>query len=452
LEFAASGTTTRSTGFPGKVTGVRANGTEFPLEASITRVSVGSETVLTVTLRDISERLRAEEQHAQLEAQLRQSQKMQSLGTLTGGIAHDFNNILTAISGNVKLAIADLPADNPVQRSLTEIERSAARATELVRQVLAFGRRQEAQRIVLDMADVIADALKFLRSMIPANIDIRSDFPSALAKVAIDSTQLHQVITNLGSNAAHAIGNRAGAIDVTLEELEVRDDARPLPDLVAGRFVRLTFSDNGSGIDPAIVDRIFEPFFTTKELGQGTGLGLSVVHGIMRNHEGAIAVHSTQGVGTRFELYFPVAPQIENIVQPRPRRMPEISSTPSGKTIIYLDDEEALVFLVTRILERHGYKVLGFTEPRRALAELARNPQRIDALISDLAMPGMTGFDVVRGSKTMRADLPIVLVSGYIRPQDSDLADSLGVRRLLLKPDTVEALAQVLDEVLSERG
>jgi two-component system, cell cycle sensor histidine kinase and response regulator CckA len=447
--FAAVGTTKRSMGMPGEVVGLRANGEEFPIEASISRVNLGADVVLTVIVRDMSEHKRAQAQREQLEAQLRQSQKLQSLGTLTGGIAHDFNNILTAISGNAKLAIADLPESHPVQRSLAEISKSAARATDLVRQVLAFGRRQEPHRIVSDVAAIVGDALRFLRAMIPTTIEIRTHFARDLPKIAIDPTQLHQVITNLGSNAAHAIGDRPGAIDVTLEEtILTADDARALGDIRAGRVVRLTFADDGSGIEPAILERIFEPFFTTKELGQGTGLGLSVVHGIVKSHDGAIAVHSQRGVGTRFELYFPVSAQLETAA--------EFSTSPSsasevatGKTVIYLDDEEALVFLVTRILQRRGYQVLGFTEPRKALDKLAADPARIDVFISDLAMPGMSGFDVVRRLQTIRPDLPVVLVSGFLRPQDIETAEGLGVRRFLLKPDTVDALAQALDEVLA---
>jgi PAS domain S-box-containing protein len=452
--FATSGLAKRVMGVPGQVTGMRADGEEFPLEASIARVSVGDETILTVILRDISERVRAEEQRQQLEGQLRQSQKMQSLGTLTGGIAHDFNNILTAITGNAKLAIDDLPRTHPVQRSLVEIDKAAARATNLVRQVLAFGRRQEAQRVVVDMAVVVGEALNFLRAMIPATIDIRSRFAEHLPRVAADKTQVHQVITNLGSNAAHAIGDRPGFIDVSLDEVRITEaEAQRSLDLDAGLYLRLSFSDNGDGIESAVLDRIFEPFFTTKSLGQGTGLGLSVVHGIMKNHDGSISVHSTRGAGTRFDLYFPGCAQASATAPIEIRRALDDANTGRGKTVIYVDDEEALVFLVTRILERRGYKVLGFNQPRHALAELTKNPQRIDALISDLAMPGMTGFDVAREAFALRPDLPIIVVSGYIRPQDATTAHALGVQRMILKPDTVDALAAALHEVLeaSER-
>lgn len=448
--FAQTGVISRAMGVPGKIIGLRADGTEFPLEASVARVNLGDETILTVMLRDISERARAEEQRAQLEAQLRQSQKMQSLGTFTGGIAHDFNNILTAISGNVRLAITDVPRAHEAQRSLAEIDKAASRATDLVRQVLAFGRRQEAQRAIVDIAAVMQDALSFLRAMIPATIEIRSRFADSLPRVAVDKTQVHQVMTNLGSNAAHAIGERPGVIDVELTAVQISGgDLQQSVDLGPGEYVRLAFSDNGAGIDAALLDRIFEPFFTTKGLGQGTGLGLSVVHGIMKNHDGAITVHSTRGVGTRFELYFPACAQTAITSQSEVRATVAESKIGNGKVVIYVDDEEALVFLVTRILERHGYEVLGFNQPKHALAELAKNPGRIDALISDLAMPGMTGFDVAREALALRDDLPVVLVSGYIRPQDTAAAQTIGVRRIILKPDTVDALASSLHELLS---
>jgi len=462
-QFAQAARSKRDMGQPGRVVGVRANGEEFSLEASISRIVVGSEVVLTVTLRDISERLRAEEQRVQLEAELRQSQKMQSLGTLTGGIAHDFNNILTAITGNAKLAQleldeARLALPHPAQRSLAEIEKAAQRATDLVRQVLAFGRRQESNRAPVSLGAVVTEALKFLRPMLPAMIEIRSYVPDDLPLVAADATQIHQIVTNLGSNAAHAIGERAGVIDVTLAAVAVDEAmARTSPDLMAGRYLRMTVADSGCGIEPVIVDRIFEPFFTTKEVGQGTGLGLSVVHGIIKNHHGAITVHSTLGKGTRFELYFPVSEQSLPQATADANRVAGDQAAAyekdagQGKTIIYIDDEEPLVFLITRILERRGYRVLGFTQPDLALQELARHPEVIDVLISDLAMPGLSGFDVVRRAHAIRKDLPVVLVSGYVRAKDKELAEQLGVERLILKPDTVDALAAALQEVLAKR-
>jgi two-component system cell cycle sensor histidine kinase/response regulator CckA len=449
-EFKKSGATSRTMGATSSVVGLRANGEEFPIDASISRAAVSGDVVLTVIARDVSERKHAEEERELLEAQLRQSQKMQSLGTLTGGIAHDFNNILTAIAGNVKLAIADLTATHPVQRSLTEIEKATARATDLVRQVLAFGRRQESRRVAVDMAVVVDEALNFLRAMIPATIDIRRGFAHGLPPVAVDATQVHQVITNLGANAAHAIGDRSGVIDVVLKEVNVTSDtARKVSDLHPGRYVRMTFSDNGTGIEPETLERIFEPFFTTKSLGQGTGLGLSVVHGIVKNHDGAITVRSSPGAGTHFDLYFPVSPQSQANAKPDTKRNHTNQTSASGKTIIYVDDEDALVLLVTRMLERRGYKVMGFSQPKNALAELSKNPQRIDALVSDLAMPVMNGFEVAKEALAMRADLPVVLVSGYVRSQDTALAEDLGVRKLMLKPDTVDALVQVLDEVFA---
>jgi PAS domain S-box-containing protein len=444
-EFGARGTTHRVMGLPGQVVGVRASGEEFPLEASISRIVANDELILTVILRDVSERVQAERQREQLEAQLRQSQKIQSLGTLTGGIAHDFNNILTAIAGNVRLAIVDLPQHHPVQRALSEIDKAVLRATDLVRRILAFSRRQDVNRAAVDAARACNEALDFLRPMLPAGIGIRREFPAVLPAIVADATQLHQVVMNLGLNAAHAIGDR-GWIDVSADVVESADIAPEVgADLRPGRYVRIRFRDDGCGIPADDLHRIFDPFFTTKGIGQGTGLGLSVVHGIMKAHDGAIAVTSEPGKGACFELYFPAA--VDSAIAPPPSNAP--AAVGNGQTILYVDDEEALVFLVRRLLERQGYRVVGHTDPEAALQELRSASRRFDVVVSDLAMPRMSGFDLARAVRATRPDLPIVLVSGYIRPQDSEIAKELGVRALLLKPDTVDALAKVLHELFA---
>jgi PAS domain S-box-containing protein len=392
--------------------------------------------------RDITDRRRAEELQ-------RRSQKMEALGTLAGGIAHDFNNILLAITGNTRLATGDLPADHPAQESLTEIGKAAGRASELVQRILAFTRQQEIKRKVVKLQPVVEEALKLLRSTLPAMIEIRTKFATDVPEVAADSSQIHQLILNLATNSAHAIGQRTGLIEIGLDALTVSADlARASTDLREGRYARLSVSDNGCGMDKATLERIFDPFFTTKPAGQGTGLGLSTVHGIMHGHDGAVTVYSQPGKGTTFRLYFPVAGDSASEGE-TPRR--EVARG-SGERVLYVDDETALVQLATRILNRLGYQVSGYTDPSEALQAFRSHPQDFDVVVTDLSMPGMSGFDLARGLLEIRPELPIVMTSGHVRPEDQDTAVRIGIRELILKPNTVDELGRALDELLRNRG
>ncbi|MEJ1965283.1 MAG: PAS domain S-box protein [Gammaproteobacteria bacterium] len=281
----------------------------------------------------------------QLEQRVRQSQKLDALGTLAGGIAHDFNNILSILRGNLLLIEADLPPEHPIAPAISEMSRACSRARDLVRQILTFGRQQEQDRKVISLAEVIQEALQLLRATIPATIEIRSRIVAGLPTVLADASQIHQVVTNLGINASQAIGRGAGVITAVVEELEVDSDlATHTPELHEGRYVRLRFGDSGAGMTRDVLERIFEPFFTTKPLGSGTGLGLAVVRGIMKSHDGAITVYSEPGKGTHFHLYFPV-------VSGATAQMPQLPVAPvrgTGQRILYLDDEDALVLLARR--------------------------------------------------------------------------------------------------------
>ena len=393
---------------------------------------------------DITDRKRTEE------AQLR-SQKMEALGTLAGGIAHDFNNILLAITGNAKLALSDMqtafPLEHSVQRNLYEIDKAASRAADLVKRILTFSRQQETQREVLHLQPLIEDALRLLRPTMRAAIEIRTTLDADTAPVASEPIQIQQVVMNLVTNAAHAIGDKPGAIEIGLSNFESRDVSLlatgPLP---AGRYVRLTVSDSGVGIDAAVIERIFEPFFTTKQVGQGTGLGLAVVHGIARAHGGAIGVESRAGHGATFRVYFPAASGEVRMADVKPQILPASRDA----HVLYVDDEEPLVFLIARILERLGYRVTGCVDPEQALRELRAHPQEFDVVVTDLSMRGMNGFELTRAVKAIRADLPVLLISGYLRSEDRDLAAQLGIRELILKPNTVEELGLAIDRTLSK--
>jgi len=386
---------------------------------------------------DITARKRAEA------IQLR-SQKLESLGTLSGGIAHDFNNILLAINGNAKLAVADLAPDHPVQQSLAAIGKAGARAADLVRRILAFSRPQESKREVMQLQPIVEEGLELVRATLPATTEYRTEFAPDLPPVVADATQIHQIIVNLATNASHAIGAKRGLIEVRLEAVDVGEDfAVAVPDLQAGRYVHLNVTDNGCGMDRATAARIFDPFFTTKGVGEGTGLGLSVVHGIIKSHGGAISVYSEPGRGTTFHLYFPASGEaVARVAEPVREAQPGHS-----ERVLYVDDDEALVMLVTRMLERLGYRVSGYTNPVSALEKFQSNPRDFDAVVTDLSMPGMSGFDVAAAVLAARADTPVVMTSGYVRPEDQERALRMGLRDLILKPDTIEQLGRTLDQV-----
>jgi PAS domain S-box-containing protein len=376
------------------------------------------------------------------EEQLR-SQKLEALGTLSGGIAHDFNNIVLAISGNARLASDELPAHHPVQASLREILRAATRASDVVKHILAFSRPHDHRRVVVPLASVVDEALTLLRATVPARVEFRRRFDAATPLVDVDAGELHQVVVNLTTNAAHAIAG-AGAVEFAVDAVTVGDGAGPtVPGLAPGAYVRLAVTDTGTGMDRATVERAFDPFFSTKPTGAGTGLGLSVVHGIVKSHGGGITVESTLGVGTTFQVFLPAAANAE-------RGLAAPAATASrgrGEHILYVDDEAPLVTLASRILMRNGYLVTGHTNPAVALDDFRARADTFDAVVTDLAMPHMPGFELVEGLRAIRPDIPVVMTSGYVRDEDEAAATRLGVHAILLKPDTMDGLGLALDDV-----
>lgn len=384
----------------------------------------------------------------QLEEQLRQVQKMDALGTLAGGIAHDFNNILLAISGNTQLALSDLPQGHPARASLSEIEMASARAGELVRGILTFSRQQETKRQVLQLRPIVEEALKLLRSTIPVMIQLQSHFAPEVPAIAADTTQVFQIIMNLATNASHAIGSRQGMIELRLDSLYVTPDlAARTPGLREGRYARLSVTDNGSGMDEATLSRIFDPFFTTKPVGQGTGLGLAVVDGIMKNHDGVVTVSSQIGKGTTFFLYFPATEvPMEPIAPPRP----EVAVT-QEKHILYVDDEDALIRLAGRLFKHLGYRVTTHSNPLQAIEEFRSHPHDFDAVVSDVSMPGLTGFDLARELLKLHPDTPIVLASGYVQAEEQELAAQMGIRATIQKTNIMAELGPILEQIFQEK-
>ncbi len=400
----------------------------------VERDAAGAITSMTGACMDITERKRAEEAQ-------RHSQKIEALGTLAGGIAHDFNNLLLAIAGNTRFAMSELSADHPAGRNLEEIDKASARASDLVHRILAFSHQREPRRSIIDLRPTIEEALQLLRATLPAMIELRSTFSADTPRVNADSTQIYQIVMNLVTNSAHAIGDNSGVVTVELGPA-IRESGGD------GPFVRIRVTDTGCGMTEATRRRICDPFFTTKPLGQGTGLGLSVVHGIVSSHGGFIEVESESGRGTTFDIWLPPAIQ-EPVQAPAPA---ETVRPGRGRRVLYVDDEDALVYLVTRLLQRFGYEVSGFVDPAQALLEFRKDPFAFDVIVTDLAMPGMSGFDLARAMLTTRPDIPIVMTSGYVRPQDRETAQAVGVLDLVLKPDTLEQLGRVLDRVFREQS
>ncbi|HVZ37637.1 MAG TPA: PAS domain S-box protein [Candidatus Kapabacteria bacterium] len=407
-------------------------------------VTLQSEPYLIGVYIDITARNRAEEARLRLEAQLLQSQKMEALGTLASGIAHDFNNILTAIVGNTRLAREDLPADSPVQQSLAEVYMAGVRAADLVKRILAFSRQQEPRRRTMQLRPVIEEALELLRATLPATINIHTAFASKVPMVSVDPTQIHQVVMNLGTNAAHAIGEEGGILEIHLDAVTVLTERSNIAAKLAdGEYVRLSVTDNGAGIDKAILQRIFEPFFTTKELGEGTGLGLSVVHGIVQNHGGTVTVFSELGRGTAFHLYFPAAAETAGADRARA----ESTTKGQGERILYVDDETAIVTMITHMLNRMGYSVTGYSSATQALEAFRAGPDEFDAVITDLSMPGLAGPELARKILEIRRNIPILMTSGYLPEEEMDAVRRIGIHDFIPKPTSFEQVGRILARI-----
>ncbi len=412
------------------------------------RDALGNIVAIEGAFQDITESKKTEKTRLSLEAQLRESQKMEAIGTLAGGIAHDFNNILGTILGNTDLARQDAGSNWQALVSLDEIQKAALRAKDLVQQILAFSRRQPTALRVMSLTPLVEESVRLLRAVLPGGVQLEYRCLADTPPVAADPTQIKQILINLGTNAAHAMRGRPGSIDIcvegiTLDTSSVRFDLNLRP----GRYARITFSDTGHGMDAATQRRIFEPFFTTKPVGEGTGLGLAVVHGIMQAHHGEIIPHSEAGKGSRFELYFPAARAGADALGTTERAGP--ASEGRGQHIVYLDDDESQMFLYRRALERWGYRVSAYQEQREALDALRSDDMQIDLVVTDFNMPGLSGLEVARAIREARPDVPVVMVSGYITPQLRTEAAAAGVRALVSKPLDVEEFRDLLQQLIA---
>jgi PAS domain S-box-containing protein len=392
---------------------------------------------------DISRIKDLEKESLRIQAQLQQAQKMEAIGTLAGGIAHDFNNILSAVIGYTEIALAEVPEGTSQHRNLQEVLKAGNRARDLVKQILAFSRQTEQELKPVQINQIITETLKLLRASLPTTVKISHDIQSASAVLA-DPTQIHQVIMNLFTNAAHAMRAGGGKLKIELTDVALGGSfIEQHPYLTPGAYVKLRVSDSGHGMEKAILDRIFDPFFTTKDRGEGTGMGLAVVLGIVKSHGGAITVESEPGKGSTFNVFLPVIMQeVDHDIQAK-------APIPTGtERILFIDDEKALVDLGQQILEHLGYDVTIRTSSVEALELFMEQPDKFDLVITDMTMPNMTGDDLAARLMSIRADIPVILCTGYSERISRERAHELGIKEFILKPIVMRDLAHTVRSVL----
>ncbi len=413
---------------------------EVSISTSVYNDVKGKPCGMLTILRDISEQKR-------LEARLRQSQKMEAIGTLASGIAHDFNNILSIILGNCELALYSLPKSKPSYVFLDEIRVASLRAKDVVRQLLSFRGKSGESRYPLNIVPIIKESLRLLRSSIPAKVEFRQNISRKNSTILGEPTQIHQVMLNLCTNAAHAMEKNGGYLDISLENKEItQKDQRLYPDLKAGKYLKLCVSDTGHGIPPGHLERIFEPYFTTKDVGKGSGMGLSVVHGIIKNHEGIIKVRSQVDQGTVFEIFLP-----EIQAEEKKRFRIEHEYPTGNESILLVDDDDSILKLEKEMLTRLGYRVETYNNPLKALEQFVDTPEKFDLLITDMLMPKMNGDELIRELLKIKPDLPTILCTGYNEKVNEKNAMKLGVQALLLKPISMHTIAVAARDALKDK-
>jgi two-component system, cell cycle sensor histidine kinase and response regulator CckA len=394
---------------------------------------------VVLAFRDITEKYR-------MEKQLQQSQKMEAIGTLAGGIAHDFNNILAVILGNAELAADDIPPGNPAGKSLKAIHQASIRAKDMVRQLLAFSRKSDEETKLLNMTPIIKESMKMLRSAVPTSVEFEQHISDDPCNILGDAAQINQIVMNLVTNAAHAMSEEGGLVEVTLENIVLQEEKICFDWVLSpGPYVRLRMRDTGEGIEPTIMNRIFEPYYTTKEVGKGTGMGLSVIHGIVKRHGGGIRVESELGKGTVFEIYFPA---LEKTIEKEKEPDGEIKG--GLERILFVDDEASMVNLNRQRLERLGYQVKSTTRPLQALEWFSADPDGFDVIITDMTMPRLTGDRLAAEIMKIRPHMPVIICTGYSERMSAKKAKDLGVRKYIEKPIDLRNLASILREVLDE--
>jgi hypothetical protein len=421
--------------------GLRKDGTEFPVEIGLNPIPVRGRLLIFASLVDVSQR-------QQLEEQLRQSQKLEAIGTIAGGIAHDFNNLLLSVVGHAELARANAGADARLREDLDQILKAAERGRDLVQRILTFSRQRQVSRVPLDLTRPLRDALRLLRASLPSTIEIRESLDPQTPPVLSDDTEVHQILMNLATNSGHAMKD-GGRLDVRLTPFPIDEEfTRRHPEARPGLHARLTVEDDGEGMSLEVARRAFEPFYTTKPPGMGTGLGLSVIRGIVRGAGGIIELASTPGVGTRVDVFLPA---VESGPLQAGESVVRVGGPQPGR-ILLVDDEDVLAALQRRRLEDSGYQVTMHTSSEAALADFRARPEAFDLLITDNTMPRLTGMALARAIHALRPKLPVLMISGVLETDDPEVLRSRGITAVLQKPHTAQQLEDAVRSALGPQG
>jgi signal transduction histidine kinase/CheY-like chemotaxis protein len=422
----------------------RLDGSHVVMECRAYPLSIGENLLVQVIARDVTGRKAAEEERRSLESQLRRSQKMETIGTLAGGIAHDFNNILTPILGYTDMAIRDGEVAGSTRADLEQVIQAAHRAKDLVDQILLFGRQGEEERKPLRLRVILKEALKLLRASLSTAIEIRVTVDEECGPILADASQMHQVLMNLCTNAAHAMKENGGLLEVSLLPVSVDEVlVRTHPSLHPGTYLCLKVRDTGHGMSAITMDRIFEPFFTTKQLGEGTGLGLSVVHGIVLKHGGDIWVDSELGGGTTFTIFLP------QVSEEMPAGCTDDTPVPTGsERVMFVDDEAEIVRMGSKMLVKLGYRVAAFTDSTEALAAFRIHPDEFDLVITDQNMPRVTGAMLAKELIRIRPDVPIILMTGFSEVVTAENFKHLGISEFLMKPLSARVLSNAIRGIM----
>ena len=424
----------------------RKDGQDFPVELSLSSVKIKGLWNAIGIIRDISAKKKEEKDKKKLESQLVQAQKMQAIGVLAGGIAHDFNNILFPVLGNTEMLIMEAPEDSPFKDRLKEIYTAALRAKDLVKQILTFSRQESQELMLMKMQPIIKEALKLIRATIPSTIEIKQDISADCGVIKADPTQIHQIVMNLTTNAFHAMEETGGEMKVNLKQIELGEMDIITPDMKPGIYACLIVADTGTGMDNELTKKIFDPFFTTKEKGKSTGMGLSVVHGIVKGLGGIVRVYSEPGIGSEFKVYLPAGKNSseEDIQQ---TKEPIQGGT---EQILIVDDEKPIITMEKEMLEHLGYKITAYTSSLEAFEAFRANPDKFDLIITDMAMPFMPGDKLAAELIKIRPDIPILLCTGFSKTMSEEKAASLGIKGFLIKPIVMKDLAKKVRQVLDE--